>query len=361
MSSILDKIPPAVSEALAKRQRRESAYSIGGVPAYVQEAHDAVTPGAGPSMTSHLLAAPINRSDDDIPISHVKAAKIAQHVHKRSSSFGSIIPNILPPRKSTSTPSPVPSPVTRTFEELQERHTEKMKGIQDPVTDVVVERAELQDAKEKWERRIAYERDVMVKREKEKAAMLFKESERRLAEKKHLEEQERSGKGRTSVLMPPGTSAFLPTLSPDKREKEMEKRNSSSSGERPSSTLLPTKRISSNVKVQQWQKYQAAEESTKSRARSPGPSSDPSRSRPPRDDQQHRSSSSRPSLKPQQQLEFPHPSQTREQAARRQSSQSPHPRPTSRNFVDGAVSDNEVRRVSRMGQPSGMRTRDPPS
>lgn len=137
-------LPPAVSEALQNRKRRESALGFGD-------------PGTD--------------SSEDVPLARITRAK-------RSNSVGGNVPvTILPPRKATApivapTPQRPASTRVRTFEELNERHREKMRGLQAPLTQAEKETAELEVAKQRWERAKALERDAVTKRQAEKAAQL---------------------------------------------------------------------------------------------------------------------------------------------------------------------------------------------
>lgn len=87
---------------------------------------------------------------------------------------------ILPPRKSPAgnVPAPVPqrvaskAPVVKTFEELNDRHREKMRTLQEPVTKAEKETADLRNAKERWEKAKKVERDSMLKKQAEKVAAL---------------------------------------------------------------------------------------------------------------------------------------------------------------------------------------------
>ncbi|KAJ3490186.1 hypothetical protein NLJ89_g11459 [Agrocybe chaxingu] len=133
-------VSPAVQEALERRKRRESAM--------------------------HLTAS--SDSSEDIPLARVVQQK----------------PNpapvtILPPRRSSGhIVAPVPQVAaatrTRTFEELNERHREKIRDLQAPLTQAEKEHAELEAARQRWERSKALEREIVTQRLAEKAAALEK-------------------------------------------------------------------------------------------------------------------------------------------------------------------------------------------
>lgn len=129
---------PAVQEALQRRKRRESA-----------------------------LAAPSTDSSEDVPLARVIQAKPGPVT-------------ILPPRRMSANivaPVPqVPAAVarTRTFEELNERHREKLRDMQAPLTQAEKEHAELEAARQRWERSKALEREAVTRRQAEKVAALEK-------------------------------------------------------------------------------------------------------------------------------------------------------------------------------------------
>ncbi|EEB89983.1 hypothetical protein MPER_11869, partial [Moniliophthora perniciosa FA553] len=154
------QMPPAVAEALSQRKRREGALGLGD---------------------------PYTDSSEDIPLSDMQRSR------PRSSTGGNIPVTILPPKRPIASPTPQrPASHTRirTFEELNERHREKMRDLQAPLTNAEKEQAELQAAKQRWERSKALEKEAVTKRQAEKAAQLEK---RRRTE----EEQERTGRKRS--------------------------------------------------------------------------------------------------------------------------------------------------------------------
>ena len=126
---------PAVQEAIQRRKRRESA-----------------------------LAATSTDSSEDIPL--------ARMVDKRSSP---VPVTILPPRRgSGNIVAPIPqvpaAARVRTFEELTERHREKLRDMQAPLTRAEKEHAEIEAARQRWERSKALEREAVTRRQAEKAA-----------------------------------------------------------------------------------------------------------------------------------------------------------------------------------------------
>ncbi|KAL0951339.1 hypothetical protein HGRIS_008043 [Hohenbuehelia grisea] len=196
-------VSPAVVEALEQRKRRES--SLG-------------------------QAYPSDHSDD-IPL-----AKVSNHHHNRTSSTGGNIPvAILPPKRSpiiAPTPQRPAAARTRTFEELNERHREKMRDLQAPLTQAEREQAELEAAKQRWERSKTLEREAVTKRQAEKAAI-------------HDQKRKRSDdipRQRQRSLSPNNA------LSPHQHSRSV-------SGDRLAQVGSSAKRLST-MKVEDWQKYQ---------------------------------------------------------------------------------------------------------
>ena len=136
-------VSPAVMEALKDRQRRESALSA--------------TPlGASPSNGS---------SSDDLPLA------LRPPQHKKSNSQGGAPVTILPPKRPIAQPTPQTadsSPRVKTFEELVERHREKLHELQAPITQAQKEQADISAARNRWERAKNAEKAAMEKRQAEK-------------------------------------------------------------------------------------------------------------------------------------------------------------------------------------------------
>ncbi|KAJ6519711.1 hypothetical protein C8R45DRAFT_1048516 [Mycena sanguinolenta] len=197
-------ISPAVTDALNQRKQRENALS------------------GGEGTTD---------SSDDVPLSRISPSH-----GRRGSSGGNmnmIVPtpvHILPPRKPIVAPTPQrPAPArTRTFEELNDRHREKMRDLQAPLTTAAQEDADVEVAKQRWEKAKALEKEAVTRRQAEKAAQL----ERR---KRSEDDAERSGHRRSS-LNEPG-KRHSRSLSADKLGGSSSKRLST-------------------MKVEDWQKYQ---------------------------------------------------------------------------------------------------------
>ncbi|KAK7064314.1 DUF4203 domain-containing protein [Favolaschia claudopus] len=197
-------ISPAVTDALNQRKQRESALGVGGE--------------AGTD------------SSDDTPLS-----KVSPHHRKRASSGGntniltSTPVNILPPRKPIAAPTPqrpAAAARTRTFEELNDRHREKMRDLQGPLTTAANEDAELEVAKQRWERAKALEKEAMTRKQAEKTAQF----ERR---KRSEDEADR----RRSAIPNNAMNRHSRSLSADKLGGSSSKRLST-------------------MKVEDWQRYQ---------------------------------------------------------------------------------------------------------
>ncbi|KAG6862408.1 hypothetical protein C0995_011848 [Termitomyces sp. Mi166 len=202
-------ISPAVSEALNKRKKRESALGFG-------DHHS-------------------SDSSEDVPLAHL--AK-----HQRSSSGGNVPVTILPPKKTTTVLSPTPQRPgqtrTRTFEELNERHREKMRDLQAPLTQAEKEEAEIIAARQRWERNKAAEKEAFMRRQAEKAAQHEKDRRKR-------SEDDGDGKGRKLT----GGRRHSRSLSHDRLGR----------------TGSSSKRLST-LKVEDWQRYQEAEASHRAEA-----------------------------------------------------------------------------------------------
>ncbi|KAG6878656.1 hypothetical protein C0993_001179 [Termitomyces sp. T159_Od127] len=198
-------ISPAVSEALNKRKQRESALAFGD-----QHSSD---------------------SSEDVPL-----AQLAKH--KRDSSGGNIPVTILPPKKPTAVLLPTSQRPghtrTRTFEELNERHREKMRDLQAPLTQAEKEEADIMAARQRWERNKAAEKEAFKRRQADKNAQYEKERRKR-------PEDDGDRKGQKPVTRMEGR-----------------RHSRSVSHDRLGRTGSSSKRLST-LKVEDWQRYQEAE------------------------------------------------------------------------------------------------------
>lgn len=166
----------AVQEALESRKRRESLL-----------------------VTSSGSGTPIGSSGgeemDDVPLSKIVS-------DKRHSGLGGVTGfgnlgyapapkdkdpavTILPPRKSPAgnVQAPAPqrvsskAPAVKTFEELNDRHREKMRNLQEPLTKAEKESADVRNAKERWEKAKRVEKESMLRKQAEKVAALEKKEQ----------------------------------------------------------------------------------------------------------------------------------------------------------------------------------------
>ncbi|KAI0788639.1 hypothetical protein C8Q75DRAFT_242333 [Abortiporus biennis] len=174
-------VSPAVMEALAQRHRRESSLSFGN-------GNVVLNPAPRDSMAI-APPTPIESSSEDAPI-----ASSARPAHHKSHSHASNIPmTILPPRKVTSPTVDTPeSPRVMTYEELAERHRQKLREMQEPLTRAEKEQAEILEAKTRWERANALEKLAVTKRQAEQAAAITKEAKKKRDSGKNDESRARS-------------------------------------------------------------------------------------------------------------------------------------------------------------------------
>ncbi|KAI0721349.1 hypothetical protein C8T65DRAFT_229707 [Cerioporus squamosus] len=163
------KVPvsPAVMEALKDRQRRESALS----------GHAVDTASA----------------DEDVPLA-------ARPQHRKAASQGGNIPvTILPPKRPIAQPTPKAADSAsrvKTFEELVERHREKLHELQAPLTQAEKEQADISAARNRWERAKNSEKQAVAKRQAEKEqALKEKERVRKSGESAGLGKRTASGSG----------------------------------------------------------------------------------------------------------------------------------------------------------------------
>lgn len=213
-------VPAAVQDALLRRQMREILVETGVIPG------DKVD---SPTHTSHDVSASASKSH------HRRAA--SSHI---SGSY--MPPTILPPRKAT--PPPTQHPRTVTYEELTERHREKLRELQAPLTNAENEQAELEAAKARWERSKAAERHAVTKRQAERvAAAQAKESRRRRSEDTTRE------RNITNRQTP------APRNSVERRHSRSKSADKLSTI--PNSAAQPSSARLSTLKVEDWQRYQA--------------------------------------------------------------------------------------------------------
>lgn len=204
-------MPQAVAEALTQRKKRESALEM------------------GERVRAESLAS------DNVPVAELIAKK-------KSKPTSNVPVAILPPRKvgssniQSSAPQKSSSPRTATFEELTERHRQKMREMQAPLTQAEKEQADLEAAKSRWEKAKDVEKSVVTKRQAEQAALYAKEDKKR---KQPQDDRGRSGKGES--------------LAPDDGRKYQHHR--SLSADKLAALGTSSRRVST-MKVENWVKYQ---------------------------------------------------------------------------------------------------------
>ena len=236
-------VSPAITEALLQRQRRESSLSFSGLGVTIPEETApaaVVAPVAAPAPTLPVSASrnqvPPRHAPEDIPIA-------LRPQHRKTHSQDSYAPGvILPPRNRDSSMSFNPdSQRVMSFEELAERHKEKMRQLQAPVTQNQQEQAEVAAARARWERAKESERRAVEKRQAEKVhALAEKEAKQR--------KERRSGDKHASVsLTPEEAKGHTRSLSADVLATVTGRASGSSKRQ-------------STLKVQEWQRQQVEDE-----------------------------------------------------------------------------------------------------
>lgn len=179
-------VPNAVSDALYRRQLQEAAIEHGE---FGQIAHHA-------RPVSHT-------SEDDRPLSKLYTPQ------PKTVTTGSKVPvTILPPRKPDASQQIRPvAPRTRTFEELTERHREKMRGLQAPLSQAEKEHAALAEARSRWERSKEVEKQVMAKKQAEKQAAVKQRQEEKEEQKLSTRDPHQRSLSADKLSKLPGSSS----------------------------------------------------------------------------------------------------------------------------------------------------------
>ncbi|KIP12493.1 hypothetical protein PHLGIDRAFT_124031 [Phlebiopsis gigantea 11061_1 CR5-6] len=216
-------VSPAVTDALLRRQHRESSLSYGNGADQPPSA-DVGRPSA---------ASPRHWSPEELP------PALRPSAHKKSDSQGSYNPGVVLPRtRNGSSPQPKrDSTPVLTFEELEERHREKLRQLQQPLTDAEKEQADIRAAKSRWERAKQMEKQAVTKRQAEQAAAVSREAKEKTRSGDAARHLTTDGDGRVS--------RHNRTLSADALATVAGKPSSS-------------KRMST-MKVEDWQKSQTVE------------------------------------------------------------------------------------------------------
>lgn len=231
-------MPSAVSDALAQRKQRESALEQG-----------LYNPRPQPLALPRLLQRLEDDGDgDDVPLAKVRPVS-------------NVPTTILPPRKVDPSTSQSPNNLrTATYEELSERHRQKMREMQAPLTQAEKKQADVAAAKNRWERSNAIEREAVTKRQAEQAALLAKEEKRRKSE----EGREKNVKTRRGSI----------TL--DNTSKTHHSRSRSLSADKLAALGGSSSKRASAMKVEGWQKSQEAPNTSSKRESRARPSKTPS-------------------------------------------------------------------------------------
>ena len=225
----------ALLDAVANRQKIESMF---GVKPNV--------PAEGPSSHPYQPLPQRSQDSEDTPLalvvpSNSKPSNRTSHV--RSKSVGPPVA-ILPPQKEKGShhrpaqgEQGQPHRVA-TYEELAERHQRKIRDIQAPLTRAEREAAELEDAKGRWERAKAVEKEAVTKRQADMAAALAREQK-----KKKKEQRSGSGSG-PELVADKGNEGQMKSLSADKL------------GTLPGGSTNPNSKRMSVMKVEGWKRSQ---------------------------------------------------------------------------------------------------------
>jgi len=212
-------VPTAVQDALLRRQMRESVLESGAT-----EGDKADSPT---STTSHDVGGTASKFH-----------------HRRTTSSplsGSYMPpTILPPRKTT--PPPAQRPRTVTYEELTERHREKLRELQAPVTHAEKEQADVEAARARWERSKASERQAVAQRQARAAAAQAKGSRR------HRSEDTTQEMNNTNAQSSGRRNSAI---------RHSRSRSADKLGTTPSPAARSSSARLSTLKVEDWQRYQA--------------------------------------------------------------------------------------------------------
>ncbi|KAF9517462.1 hypothetical protein BS47DRAFT_1290692 [Hydnum rufescens UP504] len=137
---------------------------------------------------------------------------------------------VLAPRRDTA-PSAPSAPRVLSYEELTERHKSRMRALQGPLRKATEEEATLAEARARWDRSKAVEKEVMGKRHAEKAAEVD-------AKLKEREKGKRTTKG------------------PDVGDPEHRRSRRASLNLDKLNSLAGSERVSTASKVEEWQKAQ---------------------------------------------------------------------------------------------------------
>ncbi|KAG8914118.1 hypothetical protein FRC01_004217 [Tulasnella sp. 417] len=170
-------VSPAVQDALERRMAREAALESGELqPAPIRRAPSPRVSGDANRLSAAFPDEGVVRSSSQ-RYSQALAPRPSgrdEPTHRRQASGSAnviVVPN--PPKAKThkktgSSPPPItPPPRVVTAGELDERHRQRMKALQRPISEREAEQAKLDEAKARWENSRRIERTVMERKEKE--------------------------------------------------------------------------------------------------------------------------------------------------------------------------------------------------
>lgn len=215
-------VPNAVAEALARRREQEAAYDGRefGVGHQNETAHH--------RSSSYGLPGDRNSRPMSGMWNNVQQKAATTNTHARPPV------TILPPKRPESGIQQAPqqqarpsAPRTRTFEELTERHRERMHDLQRPLTEAEREQAALGEARARWERSKAAEKRDAARRLAEKEAIM----------KQRLEEREHRAKD-------------------DKKHQHERSLSADHLTKLPGATVGSGSKRQSMLKVEDWRRYQ---------------------------------------------------------------------------------------------------------
>ena len=223
----------ALLDAVANRQKIES---ILGVKPSV--------PIEGSSSHPYQQIPQHSQDSEDTPLALIVPSNSKpsnRTSHMRSKSTGPPMA-ILPPQKTShhhpAQEDGAPPQRVATYEELAERHQRKIRDIQAPLTRAEREAAELGDAKRRWERAKALEKEAVTKRQADMAAALARE------QKKKKKEQKSGSSSGPELVTDKGSDDQTRSLSADKL------------GTLPGGSINPNSKRMSVMKVEDWKRNQ---------------------------------------------------------------------------------------------------------
>lgn len=171
-------VSPAVQDALERRVAREAALESGEVRPPPQPIARAASPRVSGDYNRQSVTFPkdgvVRSSSQRYPQLQAPPTDRDETAHRRQASGSTnvmVVPN--PPKPKThkktgsSSPPITPPPRVVTAGELDERHRQRMKALQRPITEREAEQAKLDEAKARWENSRRIERIVMERKEKE--------------------------------------------------------------------------------------------------------------------------------------------------------------------------------------------------